>query len=154
MKKQASKDIINLKNASHHTNKSKATNNSSNSNNESVKIHLKRIFEYYCQFGERMNFNYLKSHKFQKFAVDADLIDGRLTKTKLELIFTSENKTKIKSQMNFETFLNSLIKLAEVKFIEKNDILNKYAKNNISPLQSLLKMHVWPLYERLFETGV
>jgi hypothetical protein len=125
------------------------------SQQEMVKSHLKRLFEYYCQFGERMNVNFLKSHKYQKFAIDADILDSKLNKTRLELIFSAENKNKMKSQMDFETFLNSLVKIAEVKFnYMRNDIMNKYSKKSNSTLQLLLKSNIWPLYERIFGISV
>ena len=55
--------------------------------------------------------------------------------------------------MDFETFLNSLIKIGEIKFFSaKNEDQNKIKSNNV--LQMLLKHHIWPLYERVFGTPV
>lgn len=131
------------------------TQSSQSMQQEMVRSHLKRLFEYYCQFGERMNVNFLKSHKYQKFAIDADILDSKLNKTRLELIFSAENKNKMKSQMDFDTFLNSLVKIAEYKFnYMRNDIMNKYSKKSNSTLQLLLKSNVWPLYERIFGVSV
>ena len=87
-----------------------------------------------------MNISNLKSHKYQKFAIDADLLDSKLTKTRLEIIFSSENKSKIKSQMDFDTFINSLVKIAEYKYISnRDDILNKFSNKSASALQMMLK---------------
>jgi hypothetical protein len=131
------------------------TQSSQSMQQEMVRSHLKRLFEYYCQFGERMNVNFLKSHKYQKFAIDADILDSKLNKTRLELIFSAENKNKMKSQMDFDTFLNSLVKIAEYKFNHmRNDIMNKYSKKSNSTLQLLLKSNIWPLYERIFGVSV
>jgi len=82
------------------------TQSSQSMQQEMVRSHLKRLFEYYCQFGERMNVNFLKSHKYQKFAIDADILDSKFNKTRIELIFSAENKNKMKSHMDFDTFLN------------------------------------------------
>jgi len=79
-----------------------------------VQLILKQIYEFYCQFGERLNTQYLKSHKFFKFANEANLYDTNLTKVKLELIYKSEVGNN--QLMDFKTFLNSLIKIADVKF--------------------------------------
>ena len=98
-----------------------------------------------------MNVQNLKSHKYQKFAIDADLLDSRLTKTRLELIFSTETKLKSKSLMDFDTYLNSLVKIGEYKFLSNhNDIMNKYTNKSNSALQMLLKNNIWPLYEKIF----
>ena len=105
---------------------------------------LKEIFEYYCQYGERLNSRILKSHGFIKLFRESGLIDKRLDTTRLEIIYKSINKN---NQMNFDQFLNSLIKIASYKYnlTEKKDIKNatqkiileylyplnyKYVKNN------------------------
>ena len=105
---------------------------------------LKEIFEYYCQYGERLNSRILKSHGFIKLFRESGLMDKRLDTTRLEIIYKSINKN---NQMNFDQFLNSLIKIASYKYnlTEKKDIKNatqkiileylyplnyKYVKNN------------------------
>ena len=114
-----------------------------NENNNYI-LKLKEIFEYYCQYGERLNSRILKSHGFIKLFRESGLMDKRLDTTRLEIIYKSINKN---NQMNFDQFLNSLIKIASYKYnlTEKKDIKNatqkiileylyplnyKYVKNN------------------------
>ena len=108
--------------------------------NQETQIKLRKIFEYYCQFGERMNINVIKSQKYYKLLIDCKLVDETLNKTRIELIFSSENKHK--PQMVFDTFLNSLIKVAEVKY---SSIPSNQA------LQMLIKENLLPRYDQLFE---
>ena len=88
---------------------------------------LKEIFEYYCQYGERLNSRILKSHGFIKLFRESGLMDKRLDTTRLEIIYKSINKN---NQMNFDQFLNSLIKIASYKYnlTEKKDIKNATQK--------------------------
>ena len=104
---------------------------------------IKKIFDYYCQFGDRLNTLYLKPHKFQKLANDAELFDENFDKIRLELIYTTENKHK--KPMDFPTFLNCLVKIAEFKFQGNN----KQHRMNI-----LLKNHIIPLYSFIFEKSL
>ena len=88
---------------------------------------LKEIFEYYCQYGERLNSRILKSHGFIKLFRESGLMDKRLDTTRLEIIYKSINKN---NHMNFDEFLNSLIKIASYKYnlSEKKDIKNATQK--------------------------
>ena len=74
---------------------------------------IKEVFEYYCQFGERLNSKILKSHKYIKLFRESGLMDKDLDTTRLEIIYKSINKN---NQMNFEQFLNSLLKIASFKY--------------------------------------
>ena len=78
----------------------------------SIKKNLSKIYQFYCQFGERLNINYLRFPNFQKMICDAKLIDCTLTKEQVELIYTSEHKNK--HPMTFESFLNTLIKISDM----------------------------------------
>lgn len=113
-----------------------------NLTNEQTQFKLKKIFEYYCQFGERMNIINMKSQKYYKLLTDCNLIDENLHKIRVELIFSSENKHK--PQMSYETFLNSLIRVAEVKF-------DKIPSNQA--LQQLIKDSLLPKYDQIFENN-
>ena len=120
------------------------TYSSINQDIDQIQFRLKRIFEYYCQFGERMNINSIKSHKYYKLFSDCGVEDNVLNKTRIELIFSSENKHK--PQMNYDIFLSSLIKIAESKF----------AKDKMPPnhaLQRLIRDYILPLNEKVFETN-
>jgi len=115
---------------------------STNKEKEQATMKIKQLFEFYCQFGERMNTKFMKSHKFHIFATDAEILDDKFTKTRLELIFTAENKHK--PQMDFNTFLNTLIKVAEYKYKSKS--------NDPSVcLKILLSKYVFPLYDRVYK---
>jgi hypothetical protein len=107
------------------TTESNKLNNSVMSVN--VQLILKQIFEFYCQFGERLNTQYLKSHKFFKFAQDANFYDNNLTKIKLELIYKSQVGNN--QLMDFKSFLNSLIKIADFKYNSKNPHSNESNKS-------------------------
>ena len=123
------------------------TYQSFNQDIDHIQIKLRKIFEYYCQFGERMNINSIKSQKYYKLLSDSLLEDNILNKTRIELIYSSENKHK--PQMSYETFLNSLIKVAEVKYSKKKEKLT----SNQS-LQKLIRENILPLYEKIFESNV
>ena len=107
------------------TTESNKLNNSVMSVN--VQLILKQILEFYCQFGERLNTQYLKSHKFFKFAQDANFYDNNLTKIKLELIYKSQVGNN--QLMDFKSFLNSLIKIADFKYNSKNPHSNESNKS-------------------------
>ena len=111
------------------TNETNKLNNSVMSVN--VQLILKQIFEFYCQFGERLNSQYLKSHKFFKFAQDANFYDNNFTKIKLELIYKAEVGNN--QLMDFKSFLNSLIKISDTKYNQKKLSSNE---SNKSILQS------------------
>ena len=102
---------------------------------------LKEIFEYYCSYGERLNTNILKSHKFIKLFKESGIKDNIVNQTRLELIYKSENKYNC---MNFEQFLNALMKVAEYKYpnysspIELKKNLKQMIKENILPLYDLI----------------
>jgi len=110
---------------------------------EQTTMKIKRLFDFYCQFGDRMNVKFMKSSKFHMFATDAEILDDKFTKTRLELIFTSENKHK--PQMDFNAFLNTLVKVAEYKF--------KSSKDTSTSLNILIQRNLWPLYDRIFENN-
>ena len=114
--------------------------NKNNELNEMI-YKLKEIFEYYCSYGERLNTKILKSHKFIKFFKESGIKDNIVNQTRLELIYKSENKYNC---MNFEQFLNALMKVAEYKYpnyssqseLKKN--LKQMIKENILPLYDLI----------------
>lgn len=130
--------INNIKNTNLNNNINNNNNNNNINNNSlqyentklnssimsvNVQLILKQIYEYYCQYGERLNTQYLKSHKFFKFAQEANLYDSNLTKIKLELIYKAE--TGNEKLMDFKAFLNSLVKIADAKFNNQTMSNNK-----------------------------
>ena len=113
--------------------------NSKNSENNSDNYieKLKDIFEYYCQYGERLNSRILKSHGFIKLFRESGFMDKKLNTTRLEIIYKSINKN---NQMNFDQFLNSLLKIASYKFnlTDKKDIK--------AATQKIILENLYPLY--------
>ena len=113
--------------------------NSKNSENNSDNYieKLKDIFEYYCQYGERLNSRILKSHGFIKLFRESGLMDKKLNTTRLEIIYKSINKN---NQMNFDQFLNSLLKITSYKFnlTDKKDIK--------AATQKIILENLYPLY--------
>ena len=114
---------------------------------DDVKKKLKEIFIYYASFGDRLNSNNLKSAKFHKMMQDSGIIrtktvrsptrnstsrnagscspsprlqteESQMNKKRIDLIFCSVNKHKV--NMNFDTFLQALIKIAEFKYEERS----------------------------------
>ena len=112
-------------------------NKISQNQNDNYLIKLKDIFEYYCQYGERLNSRILKSHGFIKLFRESGLMDKKLDTTRLEIIYKSINKN---NQMNFDQFLNSLLKIAAYKYslTEKKDIKNA--------TQKIILEYLYPLY--------
>lgn len=99
-----------------------------------VQLILKQIYEFYCQYGERLNTQYLKSHKFFKFAQEANFYDANLTKIKVELIYKSEVGNE--KLMDFKSFLNSLIKIADAKYNQAAAQPSRKSANNLSRIGS------------------
>ena len=112
-------------------------NKISQNQNDNYLIKLKDVFEYYCQYGERLNSRILKSHGFIKLFRESGLMDKKLDTTRLEIIYKSINKN---NQMNFDQFLNSLLKIAAYKYslTEKKDIKNA--------TQKIILEYLYPLY--------
>ena len=114
----------------------KNANKENEDNNSDYINKIQQVFEYYCQYGERLNSKILKSHKFIKLFRESGLMDKKLDATRLEIIYKSINKN---NQMNFEQFLNSLLKIASYKFYltDKKDIkkgVEKIIYENLFPL--------------------
>ena len=109
----------------------------SQNQNDNYITKLKDVFEYYCQYGERLNSRILKSHGFIKLFRESGLMNKKLDTTRLEIIYKSINKN---NQMNFDQFLNSLLKIAAYKYslTEKKDIKNA--------TQKIILEYLYPLY--------
>jgi hypothetical protein len=99
-----------------------------------IKKNLKILFSFYASFGDRTNFHNLKSSKFHKMMRDANITDPHLTAKKLDLLFCKESKNR--SQIDFETFLELLIKIGEAKFMnmERNEALMNLISAHLNPL--------------------
>ena len=124
--------------------KTSKTNFSENQNDNYI-TKLKDVFEYYCQYGERLNSKILKSHGFIKLFRESGLMDKKLNTTRLEIIYKSINKN---NQMNFDQFLNSLLKIASYKYnlSDKNDIKNA--------TQKIILENLFPLYYTISNNNI
>ena len=124
--------------------KNSKTNFSENQNDNYI-TKLKDVFEYYCQYGERLNSKILKSHGFIKLFRESGLMDKKLNTTRLEIIYKSINKN---NQMNFDQFLNSLLKIASYKYSlsDKNDIKNA--------TQKIILENLFPLYYTISNNNI
>ena len=117
--------------------KNKEEKNEQENDNSDYINKIQEVFEYYCQYGERLNSKILKSHKFIKLFRESGLMDKKLDTTRLEIIYKSINKN---NQMNFEQFLNSLLKIAKYKF----DLSDK--KEIKKATQKIIYDYLFPLY--------
>jgi len=104
-----------------------------------VRTRLRKVFQFYTSFGDRCNASSLKSNKFHKMMLDAGVREY-LSQKQLDLLFVAENKHK--PNMNFDTFLNLLAKIAKAMFKNENMPDSKC-------LDLLLRHHLFPLYESL-----
>jgi hypothetical protein len=83
---------------------------------------LHYIFKYYCAFGRTggkgSDQSSLDSFNFMKFARESRLLDARLTRTEVDLIFTKA-KPKFERRLDYEHFLDALSAMAAKKFADK-----------------------------------
>lgn len=99
-------------------------------------VKVKKIFEYYAQYGERMNIDRLTSFRYMKMMKDAKV---PLNKTSLEIIYKSENKS---NTMSFNQFLNAIVKIsseltANIKTkLDKKKIIFNFINNFLLPLDN------------------
>ena len=98
-----------------------------------------------------MNTNNLKSSKFHKMMQDAGVVrvanphnpmdENMLNeKKRIDLIFCQANHHK--ANMNFETFLHTLTKIAQFKFGNSNS-------NQVQSLHELMDKHMIPLFQKI-----
>ena len=75
---------------------------------------LKKLFNKYAEVSSETGIETLKSRQFIKLLSDSKVLDNKIiTKSKAELVFAS---VSTKKGMNFDSFIISLLKLAEIKF--------------------------------------
>lgn len=80
-----------------------------------TKAKLRRLFMQYSDISDETGISRLNSRNFLKMLKDANLIDNNLTSCKVDIVYCECNSKKEKV-FGFEQFLNSIIKLAEIKF--------------------------------------
>lgn len=137
------KPPINKTNSQKEENKS---NHSKRVDMEEYTEKVKQLFQYYCQLGDKMNLDILGNFFFFKLLNDCHLIDGSvlstspLSKTEMEIIYKSENKS---NSMNFDQFLNTLVKIS-IRLYPR-------CKDKRKSTYYLIEDFLMPRYEDLFE---
>lgn len=144
-----------------------------NGDNLTLDMKIKKIYEYYCAYGERLNLSGMGSTKYLKFAIEAGLVTDNLrttvrpynndrsssklneinlsqpsksslTKTKLDLIFT--NFSLKSGKLTLDAYTKSLVQLAK-----------EYSKHqNYSKKETLIVFIneiIIPLYDRIFHSN-
>lgn len=124
---------------------------------------LKRLFEYYCKFGERNNIYTLKPQKYFKLCVDANLMGKQFSKANAELFYTAassgtSSRVTPNKHLNFEEFLVLLEKISESCYSESDKatiLLDLIKSEELSFLKDrpflrhLLMNKILPLSKRL-----
>lgn len=115
---------------------------------------LWRIFTFYCVNGDSMELEYLKAHQFNKLLRDSRVYGGHLTPAMVDIIYTSETKGKPQTsgKMNYEEFLNALVKVARAAHTKGNranssKLLCDSDKED-ELFQRLMTEHILPLAAR------
>lgn len=88
---------------------------------ETIESTLSEIFDFYATRPySRSSKSVLKSMKFQKMALDSDLVDenGLLTSARIDLIF--KKLCGNQPTMTFESFMNACVQIALVKYPGEN----------------------------------
>jgi len=117
---------------------------------------LRSLFDHYALHGNRMSNDNLKSQKFCRMMIDAGLIDYDIPPTQMagsrrkstvdqikkrfDLIFCSVNRNQ--ANMDFEHFLQAVVKVAEFRFPEMS---------SAQGLKAILDNHFIPLACRILE---
>ena len=108
---------------------------------------LKKVFQFYASFGSRCNTKFLKPSQFIKMMVDAEISDGSLSHTKLDILFLQACKRS--KSLEFEDFLELLFLVAAKKC--------RREQNPDKAFKELLARHLQPLFDRILletEMGV
>ena len=116
---------------------------------ESVLDKVEKIFQFYCQFGERLNTKTLKSFKYIRLLEDSKILvnsknilsNNPLSKHELEIIFYSESKNN--NTINFHQFLNILVRISNIKY--------SFEDKKRNTLQLIIE-YLMPLYNKIFIT--
>jgi hypothetical protein len=116
------------------------TTESSNNSMNDMKVVLKKIFIFYASFGDRTNATHLKANKLYKMMQDALVIDNKVDKKKIDLLFCKENKNK--PNVNFDTFLSLLVAIGHAKYPDLND------KDGFLVL---FRKNLFPLFTNLYQ---
>ncbi|KAK1934232.1 hypothetical protein P3T76_011435 [Phytophthora citrophthora] len=117
---------------------------------------LWRIFTFYCVNGDSMELECLKAHQFNKLLRDSRVFGGYLTPAMVDIIYTAETKGRAQAtgKMNYEEFLNALVKVARAAHTKGNRANSSSSKllcnseEEDELFQKLVVEHVLPLASR------
>jgi hypothetical protein len=110
---------------------------SSDKDTEDPQTKIRFVFQYYTSFGDRKNMSYIQSTKVQKMCKESGIIDKKVTKTDVDLLFMKINKSK--PNMYYEDFLKLLYEFATLK----------YGGDKMDALKQLLDDHIFKKYEEI-----
>ena len=105
-----------------------------------IKASLKKLFNFYASFGNRLSNNKMKCSQFIKLATDANIIDNKVDVKTIELDFIYVNS----SQMNLE--YENFIKL--LHYIGQQKYGNEDSNENF---KELLEKNMIPLFKVVYE---
>ena len=132
---------------------------------EMVEVSLRKLFVHHCSFGDINNVSHLSTSKFAKLARDAGVVDAKLSKADIDLLFVRasqtgsskptsrgphansrpSSKTKV---LDFEQFLEALYEMAARKYGRAGDSRGLAVPNGRRGLPLLLSEHMLPLADR------
>ncbi|KAG2782356.1 hypothetical protein PC129_g11986 [Phytophthora cactorum] len=121
---------------------------------------LWRIFTFYCVNGDSMELECLKAHQFNKLLRDSRVFERHLTPAMVDIIYTSETKGKPQTsgKMNYEEFLNALVKVARAAHTkgnransskllcdsdEEDELFQRLVMDHILPLAARWPTNTW-----------
>lgn len=116
---------------------------------------LWHIFTFYCVNGDSLELECIRAHQFNRLLRDSQVFVGSLTPAMVDIIYTSETKGKPKSsgKMNYNEFLNALMKIARTRQRQSNRhlcdsldeelLFQKLVLDNILPRASRWPVHRW-----------
>jgi hypothetical protein len=113
-------------------------NDSEESYIKNLKTCLKKIFNFYSSFANRLTNNQMKGSQFLKIATDSNIIDRDFDAKTVELLFISVNRNQ--KGINYEKFVRLLHTVAQNKYglQDPNANFKHLLENNIMPLYNTI----------------
>lgn len=105
---------------------------------KNLKVCLKKIFNFYSSFANRLANNLMKGSQFLKVATDSNIIDRDFDAKTVELLFISVNRNQ--KGITYEKFIRLLHTVAQNKygFEDPNANFKHLLENNIMPLYNTI----------------
>ena len=101
---------------------------------KNLKECLKKLFNFYSSFGNRMSNNKMKCSQFLKLCTDSKITDRHLDQKSIEIAFIQINKSQM--NLSYEKFVNLLHQIGQIKydFQDPNENFKHLLEKNIMPL--------------------